>query len=56
MLSISLLYIALIMFRYVPCKTDLCNTFNMKALKKDVMFFFQFMYMMDYVDGFSYSE
>ena len=31
MLAIGLLYIALIVFRYVPCIHDLSNTLNMKG-------------------------
>jgi hypothetical protein len=30
-LAISLLYIAFIMFQYVPCIPDLSKTFNMKG-------------------------
>ncbi|ERE68152.1 glutaminyl-peptide cyclotransferase isoform 2 [Cricetulus griseus] len=45
MLAVGLLYIAFIMFRYVPVIPDLYKTFIMK-----------FVYMVDYIDGFSYVQ
>jgi hypothetical protein len=67
MLAISLLYIALIMFRYMSCFPDLSNTFNMKwfcilskafSVSNEIImcYFVQFVYMVDDVDRFSYIE
>ena len=61
MLPMSLLKIAFIMFRYVPCITDLTKTFIMKGcwilskafLASDgLCFFFSFVYMMNYINRF----
>jgi hypothetical protein len=63
MLAIGLLYIDFIMFGYVPCILDLSNTFNMKEcwiLSKAFQHLMkksnQFVYMVDYTDGFPYIE
>ena len=67
MLAVDLLYIAFVMFRYVPCIPDLSKTFTMKGcwiLSKAfsasnemiMLFFFQFVYMVDYIDRFSCVE
>jgi hypothetical protein len=67
MLAISLLYIAPIMFMYIPCFPDLSNTFNMKwfwilpkafSVSNEIImcYFVQFVYMVDDVDRFSYIE
>ena len=65
-LAVGLLYIAFIMFRYVPCIPDLSKTFIMKggldfvecfsASNEMIMFFFQFIYTMNYNDRFLYVE
>jgi hypothetical protein len=67
-LAIGLLYIAFIVFRYASCILDLSKTFIMKrcwnlsnaSLTSSEMvicfFFFQFVYMVVYVDRFSYIE
>ena len=67
MLAVSLLYIAFIMYRYVPCIPALSKTSIMKwscilskaflASNEMIMcFFFQFVYMVDCVDRFLYVE
>lgn len=68
-MSVGSLYIAFIIFRYVPCISALSKTFIMKGyciLSKAflasnemimyVVFIFQFVYMVDYVDRFLYVE
>jgi hypothetical protein len=52
------------MFSYGPCIPDLSNTFNMKgccilsnvfsASKDHVIFLFEFVYIVDYINGLSY--
>jgi hypothetical protein len=68
MLTIGLLYIAFILFRYVSCIPDLFNMLNMKrcwilskaftSSNEIIMsfFFFQFVYMVDYINDFLYVE
>ena len=68
MLAVGLLYIAFIMLRYVPVIPDFSKTFIMKgcwilskaflASSEIIMwvFFSQSVYMVDYIDGFSYVE
>ena len=67
MLATGLLYTAFIMFRYGPWIPDLSKIFNMKgcwilsnafsACNEMIMFFFfQFVYVVDYVDGLLYIE
>jgi hypothetical protein len=64
-LAIGLLYITLIMFRYVPCIPDFSNSFNIKEywiFSKDfttsngkiILFFFHCVYMV--VHGFLYIK
>ena len=64
MLAMDLLFIAFIMFSYVSCIPDLSKTFLMKgcwilskafAASGEVImfvFFFQFLYLVDYTDNF----
>ena len=67
MLTIGFQYIALMRFRYVPGTPEVSKTFNMKVLDfgkgflsilwdDNAIFFFQFVNMLDYFDGFSYTE
>ena len=68
MLAANLMHIAFIMFRYVPCISDLSMTFIMKgclilskafSVSKEIIlwhFFFQFVYMVDNIDRFSCVE
>ena len=67
MLVVSLLYITFIIFRYVPCIPDLSKTFIIKGCwilsnavsapnEMIMFFFFQFIYMIDYIDRFLYVE
>ena len=67
MLHVGLLYIAFIMFRYAPFIPALSKSFTLKgcftlskaflASNKMIMcFFFQFVYIADYIDRFSYVE
>lgn len=67
MLAISMLYIAFIVLRYSPCIPDLSKTFNMKgcgillkacsATKEMIVCFVcLFVYMLAYIDGFSYID
>jgi hypothetical protein len=68
MLAIGMLYTAFIMFSYVPFIPDLSKTCNIKwcwimlkafsACDKIIMYlyFFQLVYMVDYVDGFLHIE
>ena len=64
MLAIGLLLLPLLCLRYVLCIPDLSNTSNMEGcwiLSKDFsasnkmfvfFFFFQFVFLLDYIDGF----
>jgi hypothetical protein len=63
--AIGLLSIAFIVFKYVPCISDLFKTFNMKgywilskafSASNEMIFNFEFVYIVDYIDGFSYTE
>jgi hypothetical protein len=67
MLFVGLLYISFIMFRYVPWISHLSKTFSIKGysiLSKAfspsneviLLFYFEFVYMTDYTDTFSYIE
>ena len=68
MLPISLLYTAFTMFKYEPLIPDFSKTFKMKGcwiLSNDfqdlmkwpfVFFFFEFDYVVVYIDGFLYIE
>jgi hypothetical protein len=67
MLAVGLLCIAFIMYRYEPWIPDLSKTFNMKwywILSKAFSafnemtpwLFFQFVYMVEYIDVFLYFE
>ena len=68
MLASGLLYIDFTMFRYVPRIPDISKTFKMKGcwiLSNDfsasneiiiLVFFFEFVYILDYDNGFSYIE
>ena len=68
MLTAGLLYIAFVMYMYVPCIPALSKTFIMKgccslskalsASNEMIMWFLfvHFVYMVDYVDRFSYVE
>ena len=68
MLAVGLLYIDFVMFRYVPCIPDLSKIFyhegvlyfveGFSASNEMIMwgFFFQFVYVVDYIDRFSYVE
>jgi len=68
MLAIGLLYIAFIIFWYAPWIPDLSNTFNMNecfilsedfsASNEMIMcyFFFEFVYTVNYIDGFPYTK
>ena len=66
-LAIGLLYIAFVMFGYVSCIPDLSKTFIMRecwillkafsAFNEMIMcFFFQFIFIVDYINRFSYIE
>jgi hypothetical protein len=68
MLAIGLLYVAFTVFRYVRFIRDLCKTFNMKicwifdkgfstcnAMIVWYFFSFQFVHMVDYIDGECFS-
>ena len=67
MLATGLLYIAFTMFRCGPWIPDLSKTFNMKGaeyckmlfqnlMKWSYGFFFEFVYVVDFIDGFPYIE
>jgi hypothetical protein len=65
MLDICLFYIALILFMYIPCIHNLFIMLIMKwcwilskyylhPIRRSCCFFFHFVYMMDYINWFSY--
>ena len=65
MLAIGLLFIAFIIFRYAPSIPSFSNTFNMNgccilslafSASNEMIFFFEFVFIVDYMDGFSYTE